>query len=146
MTAIQCICLVQVRLQPDLLSVRAVAGEGQGAEGDIVGYRRVVAIWFGGVGLPLLGLRRQAFHHRGLRLDEEAKLGSQAGGVHGAVGDGLLDVEVAVANLDVEAARGVGAGPRLEVDGSALAAEVGQGHEVTDLALLALGEAGYHYH
>jgi hypothetical protein len=43
----------------------------------------------------------------------------------GAAGNGLVYIEVAVADLDVEAAIGVGTGPRLEVNGSALAAKIG---------------------
>ena len=60
--------------------------------------------------------------------------------MEGAAGDRLVDVEVAVADLNVEAAIGVGTGPRLEVDRGPLAAKVGQGHQVTALALLALRE------
>jgi hypothetical protein len=43
-----------------------------------------------------------------------------AGGVDGAAGDGLVDVEVAVADFEVEAAVGVGADPGFVVDGGAL--------------------------
>ena len=48
-----------------------------------------------------------------------------AGSMHCATGDGLVYVEVSIADFDVEPAVRVRAGPGLEVDGSALAAEVG---------------------
>jgi hypothetical protein len=43
----------------------------------------------------------------------------------GTAGNGLVHVEVAVADLDVEAAIGVRAGPRLKVNGSTLTAKIG---------------------
>jgi hypothetical protein len=43
----------------------------------------------------------------------------------GAAGYGLVHIEIAVADLDVEAAIGIGTGPRLKVNGSALAAKIG---------------------
>jgi hypothetical protein len=66
--------------------------------------------------------------------------------VESAVADGLLDVQVAVSDLDVEAAGGVGTRPGLEVDGRPLAAEIGQGHQITNLAFKAFGESVHHYH
>src|SRR5581483_1332606 len=55
-------------------------------------------------------------------------------------------VEVAVADLDVEAALRVRAGPRLVVDRRALRAEIRQRDEVPDLALLATREPGRFEH
>src|SRR5215208_622958 len=69
----------------------------------------------------------------------------EPGAVQRAAGDRLVDVEVAVADLDVEAALGVGAGPGLEVDGGALAPEIGERHQVAALALLAFRESWYHH-
>lgn len=57
-----------------------------------------------------------------------------------SAGDRFVNVEVAVPDLDVESAIGVGARPSLEVNGRALAAEIGKGYKVPVLALAALGE------
>ena len=66
--------------------------------------------------------------------------------VYGAAGDGLVNVEVAVADLQVEATVRVGANPRLEVNRRALAAEVRQRHKVAGLALLAPRKVGIIVH
>jgi hypothetical protein len=71
---------------------------------------------------------------------------ADARGVEGAVTDGLLDIQVAVTDLDVETAGGIGACPGLEVDGRPLTAEIGERYEITDLALKAFGESVHHYH
>lgn len=57
----------------------------------------------------------------------------------GAVGDGLVDVDVTVANLEVEATSGIATHPGLKVDGGPMTAEVGQGYQVPFFAPLALG-------
>ena len=49
-----------------------------------------------------------------------------ARGVHGSTGDGLVEVDVSVPYLDIEATVGVGANPSLVVDGCPLAPEVRQ--------------------
>ena len=48
-----------------------------------------------------------------------------AGRMHGPVTDGLVDEDVAVADLDVEPTFGVGADPGLIVNGGPLTAKVG---------------------
>jgi hypothetical protein len=58
-----------------------------------------------------------------LQTDVTADL-ADARGVKSAVADGFLDIKVAVSNLDVETAGGVGARPGLKVDGCSLAAEI----------------------
>src|SRR5687768_11561411 len=69
-----------------------------------------------------------------------------SGGVDGAARDRFVDVEVAVADLQVEAAVGIRADPGLVVNRGALAAEIRQRDKVASLALLALGKAGkVHY-
>lgn len=60
----------------------------------------------------------------------------------GAIRDGLIDVEVAVSDLEIEAAIWVRADPGFVVDGSALTAEVRQRNQIASLALLALGQTG----
>jgi len=62
--------------------------------------------------------------------------------VDGAARDWLVDVEVAVADLEVKAAVGIRADPGLEVDGRPLAAEVGERDKVAGLAFLTLWKAG----
>jgi len=69
-----------------------------------------------------------------------------AEGVDRAVVDGLVDEDLAVADLQVERAVGIGAHPGLVLDGSALVAEVGQGHQVPNVAFLALGEIEITHH
>lgn len=54
--------------------------------------------------------------------------------------DGLIEVDIAVANLHIEAAFGIGACPRLEMDGGSLPTEVGKGHQLTGAAGLTLGQ------
>ena len=58
----------------------------------------------------------------------------------GAAGNGLVYIEVAIANLEVKAAVGIGADPRLEMNRGALATEVRQRYQVSGLAFLALWE------
>jgi hypothetical protein len=62
------------------------------------------------------------------------------------VADRLVNVQIAIPDLDVEATGGVSARPRLVMDGRALAPKIGQGNQITGLALLTLGEAVHHYH
>ena len=59
--------------------------------------------------------------------------------------DWLVDIEVAVPNLDIKAAVRVGAGPGLEVDCRALAAEVGKRNQIAAGALLTLWERTEHH-
>ena len=59
---------------------------------------------------------------------------ARARGVPGAVRDGLVQVDVPVADLDVESAVGIGAHPRLVVDSRALPSEVGERDEVANAA------------
>jgi hypothetical protein len=79
------------------------------------------------------------------RRTEDDRL-SNARSVESPVTDGLLDIQVAVSDLDVKTTGGVGTRPGLKVDGCPLAAEIGQGYQVTDLTLLAFGESVHHYH
>ena len=58
-----------------------------------------------------------------LRRTQAVRL-ANARGMEGPVADGLLDIQVAVSNLDVETAGGVSTRPGLEVDGCPLAAEI----------------------
>jgi hypothetical protein len=60
--------------------------------------------------------------------------------VDGAGGDGLIHVEVAVSDLEVEAAVRIGADPGLEVNGGTLAPEVRKWYQVSGLALLTFRE------
>jgi hypothetical protein len=64
------------------------------------------------------------------------------GCVDSAAGDRLVDIEVAVTDLQVEAAVRVGADPGFEVNRRALASEVRQRDQVPRLAFLALRKAG----
>lgn len=61
--------------------------------------------------------------------------------MNGAARNRLVNVQVTVANLEVEATIRVGADPRLIVDRCPLAAEIRQRHEIARLTLLALGKA-----
>jgi hypothetical protein len=74
------------------------------------------------------------------------RLGSYARRVHCAAGDRLVNVEIAIADLDVEAARWVRAGPCFEIDGSPLAAKVRKWYEVPQVTLLALRKTIHHDH
>ena len=65
---------------------------------------------------------------------------AKAGTVQRAAGNRLIDVEIAVADLDIEATIGVCARPGFEVDRGALAAKIGKRNEVAALTLLALWE------
>ena len=62
------------------------------------------------------------------------------------VADRLIDVQIAIPDLDVEPTGGVSARPRLIVDGRPLAPKVRQGNQITGLALLTLGETVHLYH
>lgn len=53
---------------------------------------------------------------------------------------GLVQINVAVPNLYIEATIRIGANPRLIVDGCSLTAEVREGHKVALFAFLTLGE------
>ena len=71
------------------------------------------------------GTRRPArFEGSLLRRTQAVRL-ANARCVESAVADGLLDIQVAVSDLDVETAGGVGTCPGLKVDGCPLAAEIG---------------------
>ena len=63
-----------------------------------------------------------------------------------SVADRLVDVQIAIPDLDVEPTTGVSACPCLVMDGRTLAPKIGQGNQITGLALLTLGEVGHHYH
>jgi hypothetical protein len=65
---------------------------------------------------------------------------SRAGVMEGAAHDRLIDIDIAVPDFQVEAAIRIGADPGFIPDGRPLAAEIGQRHEVSGVALLALGE------
>src|SRR5688572_2780298 len=91
------------------------------------------------LGATISKTRAYATSRLGWALNED-KL-SVAGRVDGAVSDRLVHVEVAIADLQVEAALGVGANPGLVVNRCTLTAEVRQRHEVAVLALLAFRKA-----
>jgi len=57
-----------------------------------------------------------------------------------AAHDGLVEVDIAVPNFEVEAALRVGADPGLIPNRGPLTAEIGEGYQVASAALLALGE------
>jgi len=56
------------------------------------------------------------------------------------VHDGFVDIDITVPDFQVEAAIRVGANPRFVVDICPLATKIRQGHQVSRLAFLALGE------
>ena len=56
---------------------------------------------------------------------------------------GLVQVDVAVADFNIEATFGIGARPGLEVDGGSLPAEIGERDQITGTAGLALGQVTY---
>ena len=58
----------------------------------------------------------------------------------GPAHNGLVNVDVSIADLDIEPAVWVGAYPGLIMDRCPLAAEVRKGHQVSCLALYAPGE------
>jgi hypothetical protein len=60
--------------------------------------------------------------------------------MHSSVANGFVEINVTVADLDVEATIGVGADPSLIVDRGALATEIREGDQIADIALLALGQ------
>jgi len=63
-----------------------------------------------------------------------------------SVADRLVDVQIAIPDLDIEPTVGVSARPRLVMDGRPLTPKIRQGNEITGLALLTLGEVSHHYH
>ncbi len=64
---------------------------------------------------------------------------SGSGYVHTSWGDWLVEVNVAVPNLDVEATSGVDANPGLVMDGSPLAAVVRERDETSDITTQTFG-------
>ena len=64
---------------------------------------------------------------------------SHPGSVHRAAGNRLVEVNVAVSDLDVESAGRVAAHPRLVVDGRSLASKVTQRQQAALAAVLAFG-------
>jgi hypothetical protein len=58
-----------------------------------------------------------------------------------AADDGLIQIEVAVSDLDVEATLRTGTNPSLVVDRRPLTAKVRQGDQITDVTLQAFGES-----
>jgi hypothetical protein len=62
------------------------------------------------------------------------------GVVHRAADNRLVDVDVTVSYLEVEATIGISADPRLIVNRRALAAKVRQRHQIACITLLALGQ------
>ena len=55
-----------------------------------------------------------------------------------AIFDRFIEIDVAVADFDVESALGVGANPRFEVHGRTLAPEIRKGYQVAQAAHLTL--------
>src|SRR5690348_2916197 len=66
--------------------------------------------------------------------------------MHRAVAHRLVDDDVAVANLDVVQAVGVRAYPRLELNRRALAAKIGQRHEIPSATLPTSRKLEFHSH
>jgi hypothetical protein len=64
--------------------------------------------------------------------------------VQGAVVYGLVDENVPVADLNVEATSGISANPGLKVNGCALAPEIRKWYQVSDLAALAFRQSDVH--
>jgi len=60
--------------------------------------------------------------------------------MHGTTHDGFININVTIPYLEVETTLWIGAYPRLVANGCSLGAKIGEGHKVTGLALLALGE------
>ena len=60
--------------------------------------------------------------------------------MHGAIHDGFININVTIPYLEVETTLWISTNPRLVTYGCPLRTEIGQGHKVTGLALLALGE------
>jgi hypothetical protein len=60
--------------------------------------------------------------------------------VQRAAHDGLVSIDITVPDLEVKTAIRIGANPRLELDGRALTAKIGQRHQVSGIAFLTLGE------
>jgi hypothetical protein len=54
--------------------------------------------------------------------------------------DRFVPIDIAVADLEIEAAIGIGANPGFILDSRTLAAEIRQGHQITGIAFLTLGE------
>ena len=90
---------------------------------------------------PSAGLgpkQRQAHGPKGWPFSVKGLSG--AGSVDGPAHNGLVYVDVPIADFDIEPAIGVGAYPGLIVDGCPLATEVRKGHQVSRLALYAPGK------
>ena len=60
--------------------------------------------------------------------------------MHSATHDGFINIDVTIPYLEVETTLWIGAYPCLVAYGRSLGAEIREGHKVTGLALLALGE------
>jgi hypothetical protein len=54
--------------------------------------------------------------------------------------NGFVDVDIAVPDFEIKTAFRIGANPCFVVNIRSLAAEVGQGYQISDLAFLTLGE------
>ena len=66
--------------------------------------------------------------------------------MEGSAHDWFIDIDITIPDLKVEATVRIRADPSLVVNGGALIAEVGQGHQVSGIALLALGKTEvFHY-
>ncbi len=53
--------------------------------------------------------------------------------------NGLIDIDIAIPDFQVEAAIRISANPCLVMNACPLAAEIGEGHEVSNLAFLTFG-------
>jgi hypothetical protein len=62
--------------------------------------------------------------------------------MHRPADNRFVNIDVTVPDFEVEAALRIGADPGLVMDGRPLTAKVGQGHQVSGLALQTLGEIG----
>ena len=61
------------------------------------------------------------------------------------VNNGLVGVDIAVANLQIEMAIGIRTYPGLEMDGRALASEIRKRHKIAVAAVLAFGKTRIHF-
>jgi len=61
--------------------------------------------------------------------------------MHGTTHDGFIKINVTIPYLKVETTLWIGAYPCLVAYGRSLGAKIGEGHKVTGLALLTLGES-----
>ncbi len=62
--------------------------------------------------------------------------------MQGSAHNGFVNIDVPVPDFQVEAAIGISANPCFVMNICPLAAEIGQGHQVSSLALLTFGEIG----